>query len=375
MRTPPLLSRVSGWWRRRFGGTPPAAAPAPQAPVPAFVMRPVEEIVSFEEYVSQPARKLSPAHESAAVIALESPRQARVAQDSPVRAATLAALRDLQQLPALQSLAQSFVAATAKGDGSVNEVVEAVQKDPSLCIRVLRMANSADVRPERPIEDVFTAVQMLGLRRVATMRHALFTLRDAQVLVDGLDWRHLWLHSLSTASLAEELERQLGLTPSPQLYLAALMHDVGKIVLSTVVPDGYRAVITQVWTAGGRLEDIELNVLGMTHREAGRIFAAQAGLSAEVLAVIAHHDAPAEAAEFRRSAAIVQIANYLAKLHGLGFAGSRLDETDGEIGDLPAWDILAEELGHRPEWAALAETMQAEVHLLKSSLQGLRSAA
>jgi putative nucleotidyltransferase with HDIG domain len=345
------------------------------APVPAFVMRPAEEIVSFEEYEERPPRgEAAPSYGTTAVLAPESPRAALVDEESPVRAATLAALRNLQQLPALQSLAQGFVAATAKGDGAVDEVVEAVQKDPALCVRVLRLANSAEIRPELPIEDVFTAVQMLGLRRVSTLQHALFTLRDAQVLVDGLDWRHLWLHSLSTASLAEKLEEQLGLTPSPQLYLAALMHDVGKIVLATVLPERYRTVIARVWMLGGRLEETELQVLGVSHREAGRIFAAQVGLSAEVLAAIAHHDAPGQATEFRRSVAIVQVANYLAKLHGLGFAGARLDEVDGEVGDLAAWDILAEELGYRPDWTLLAPALEAEAHHLKSELQHLRVA-
>src|SRR5690349_13140716 len=84
------------------------------------------------------------------------------------------------------------------------QTLEALEKDPALCVRVLRMANSASVRSEKKIEDIFTAVQMLGLRRVSTLAQALFTMRDARNMAGGLDWRHLWVHALATAAIAEE---------------------------------------------------------------------------------------------------------------------------------------------------------------------------
>src|SRR3569833_3682957 len=92
---------------------------------------------------------------------------------------------------------------------SVGEGVETIEKDSALCVRVLRMANSVLVSPERRIEDLETAVQMLGVARVRKAAQALFTVRDADRVAEGFDWRHLWIHALATAVIAEELERRL----------------------------------------------------------------------------------------------------------------------------------------------------------------------
>jgi putative nucleotidyltransferase with HDIG domain len=291
-----------------------------------------------------------------------------------LRAGTLERLTALQQIPSLRSLAQGFLKAAAKSDGSVEEVVTAVEKDPALCVRVLRMANSAAVNPEQPIDDIFTAVQMLGLRRVNTLAQALFTLRDARN-TDGLDWRHLWIHALATAAIAEEIEQQLGHSDGQQLYLAALLHDVGKIVLSTVAPEAYRAIMDKAWANEGRLDALENTCFGVGHGEAGVIFARQGGLSSEVIAAIAHHADPAAAESHRLTVAVVSIANYLSKFYGLGFSGSRLDETDGDLESQPGWAVIAEEIGAPADIEGIAEAVRASVAGLKQELQGLREAA
>lgn len=294
------------------------------------------------------------------------------APDPALRALTMESLGRLQQIPALQSLAQGFMRAAGRADGSIEEVVAVVEKDPALCVRVLRMANSAFVRSEQKIEDIFTTVQMLGLRRVSTLAQALFTMRESEKTAGGIDWRHLWIHAFATAALAEELERQLGRSANGQLYLAGLLHDVGKIVLSTVTPDAYREVMTATWDKTGRLDELELRHFGVGHAEAGVIFARQCGLPAEVMAAIEHHADPVQAREHRLVVALVSMANYYSKLYGLGFSGSRLDETDGEVEAHPAWAVIAEETGAAPDVEMISEAVREFVFGLRQELQTLR---
>lgn len=291
-----------------------------------------------------------------------------------LRARTLEKLQQLQQIPALQSLAQGFLRAAAKSDGSIEEVVAAVEKDPALCVRVLRMANSAYVSPEQKIEDIFTAVQMLGLQRVNTLTHALFMMRDARS-TGGMDWRHLWIHALATAAIAEEIEKQLGQPAGQQLYLAALLHDVGKIVLSTVAPEAYRAIMDKAWANEGRLDALETTCFGLGHGEAGVAFAKQGGLPEEAIAAMAHHAEPAAAEQHRLTVAVVSLANYLCKFYGLGFSGARLDETDGELEVQPGWAVIAQETGATPDIAAISQAVQGVIGGLKHELLSLKDAA
>jgi putative nucleotidyltransferase with HDIG domain len=295
-----------------------------------------------------------------------------VSDVADLRARTLSALESIQQIPSLQSLARGFTQAINRDDASVAEVVEAVQKDPALCVRVLRMANSVFVSPAERIEDILSAVQMLGVVRVRKIAQALFTMRNAHTVTDGFDWRHLWVHGLATAAVAEELERKLQLPPNPRLYLAALLHDVGKIVLSTVSPEAYRGVLLEAWNGGHRLETLEEARLGVGHAEAGVIFAEHCGLGAETLAVISHHNQPSAATEHQLSVALVSVANFVCKTYGLGFSGARLDESDGDFETLPAWATIMLHAGKEPDLARIEGELRVFIDQLKPELKALR---
>jgi putative nucleotidyltransferase with HDIG domain len=292
--------------------------------------------------------------------------------ESRVRETTLAALGQLKQIPALQSLVQGVMRIMSRDGVSVHEVVEALEKDSALCVRLLAMANSAAIAPEQRIVDMQTAVQMLGIARVRRVAQAVFTLRGAQRMVDGIDWRHLWIHALATAAIAEELDRRLSPQPSSQIYMAGLLHDLGKIVLSTIAADAYRDVIVSSWNGQGRLEGLEHDRFGVNHREAGVVFAKGNRLSSVVVEVIAHHGDPAGAEAHRAEVAIVSIANFMSKARGLGFSGSRLDAFDGEVETLPAWKVISEETNREINVPRLESEMADFFSALRTDLRGLR---
>jgi len=154
--------------------------------------------------------------------------------------------------------------------------------------------------------------------------------------------------------------------------MAALLHDVGKIVLSTVAPDAYRDIIVASWNGEGRLEDLERENLGVDHREAGFIFARGNRLSDVVVEAIAHHDDPTKAGAHRFEVALVSIANFMSKARGLGFSGARLEAGDGELEDLPAWCVVEEESGRAPDVTQLEDEMSGFFATLRLDMRSLR---
>ncbi len=397
-----MLSTFGGWWNRLWGRTSsPKPRLRPLLPQDIPQIRPTGATSETTRHASNsnPAGSLPSIGEAAAssnsiptgvaehpsaeqclieVLGIESlpvlPHHAATA-DPAVRERTLAALNELRQIPALQSLAQGFMRAMSRPEVSVSEVIAAIEKDSALCVRVLRMANSVLVSPEQRIEDLDTAVQMLGVKRVRQAAQALFTLRDANRMAEGFDWRHLWIHALGTAAIAEELEHQLRANDDSQVHLAALLHDVGKIVLSTIAPDAYREVLLVSWNENGRLEDLERERLGVDHREAGVVFAQHNQLPPVVVQAIAHHNQPNEAENHRFEVALVMIANYLSKAHGVGFSGARVDANDGDFGDLPAWEIIEQTCGFRPNFEQVEAEMAGFIAALRADLKALRAEA
>jgi putative nucleotidyltransferase with HDIG domain len=318
------------WARAKREGRPSPArqaaqqalAAAQQALADTLVKSPIEEM---DEVETQPA-----------VLVVDAPL---------LRQRTMDELENLRQIPALQLFANKLQSALGKVEVNLADVVAAVEKDSALCVRVLRMANSAALGSGQRIEELNTAIQMLGITRVRNTARALFTLREGNRISDGFDWRHLWLHAIATAELAERLDERLGGKSKDVLHVAALLHDVGKIVLSTVAPEIYRMILVTTWQERGRLEELELKHLGVEHREAGVMFARQCGLSEMVVQAIAHHDLPHRSEQHRYEVALISVANYVSKLYGLGFSGDRLEDGGADFVTLPAWRVLESELG------------------------------
>ena len=377
-----IMSFLGGWWARwlvRASGK--HALSATEVPPVSTGPEPTNSFSPAEAILDAPPDAGCDDDSAVEQLFLETVKMDQVSDftrtpfsmDPRVRQSTLTALGQLRQIPALHSLVQGVVKIMAREGVTVDEIVESLEKDSALCVRVLAMANSVTVSSEQRIEDLQTAVQMLGMASVRRVAQAVFTLRGAQGMVDGLDWRHLWIHALATAATAEELDRRISATPSPQIYMAGLLHDLGKIVLSTVAVDAYRDVIVASWNGQGRLEKLEYDRLGVDHREAGVIFAKANGLSDAVVDAIAHHGDPQNAEHHRREVALVSIANFMCKARGLGFSGSRLDASDGDLEGLPAWKVLSSEFGHETNVPVLELEMTDFLAALRVEMRGLRA--
>lgn len=387
---PSLQAVLHRWWTLLWsdGGavakTADVPSPAVAAEALAVAVAPaMPVVVAAEAPLAAPAPRHVEADEDCVALAetvrlavpepalIMSPGDAEMAER---RAKTLTAIEQLKQIPALQSLARGFLQAAARDDVDLDEVIATIGKDPALCVRVLRMANSAAIRPETTIEDVQQAVQMLGVIRVRTMARALYTLRDSRSIAPGYDWQHLWIHALATATLAEDLQGRLGLPADPGLYLAALLHDVGKIVLSIACPEDYAAVMLTAWNHSRSLDELERTCLGVSHREAGEVYLERSGLPFAVVSTALHHHFPGAApVEHRQLVALVALANHLAKAYGLGFSGSVAGvEDDLEFGELPAWDILESDSGRTFDRLETEEAIRALIPGLKADLRSLR---
>jgi len=297
---------------------------------------------------------------------------AKAQSPEDVRAQTLNDLKELKELPALKSLAQGFARIVSRPDVDINEVVDSISKDQGLSVRILRMANSAEVSSEQRIDSLDVAVQMLGVNRVRQAADAVSILSLPSSAGESLDWKHLWIHALGTAAISERLEGLIRGERASAVYVAGLLHDAGKIVLSTLQPEAYRGVLLDAWNELEPLERLEVARFGVDHAEAGVNFARQNGMGEIVVQAIAHHGRPEQAEAHRLEVALVSLGNFLAKAYGVGFSGSRLSERDGEFADHPAWAIIEQEIGRRPDIDQISEQMKVFIKRLRTQLAALR---
>jgi HD-like signal output (HDOD) protein len=110
---------------------------------------------------------------------------------------------------------------------STTDVARLIESDPALTARVLTAANSPVFTLRRSCRSISHAVTILGARTIVEL--------TAAAAVTGL-YKHrgtearLRDHAVSTAAVARELAELLR-RPSRDLFLAGLLHDLGKLVL------------------------------------------------------------------------------------------------------------------------------------------------
>lgn len=230
---------------------------------------------------------------------------------------TRALVREATHLEPLPRAALQLVAIFGREDWEADEVIEVVRLDPVLTGRVLGAANSASSGARAKILHVAEAVRRIGPRAVVGLAIAAGAKgRLSQALPQlGLGEGELWRHSVAALLAAEVASAHFGLRDSSAAVTAALLHDVGKVLIARFLDPETLDYLRLACLEGGRSTLAgELEVLSISHGELGALVAAHWGLPQEIVGAIQHHHDLAGAPEaHRHDAALVRVADSVAR--------------------------------------------------------------
>jgi putative nucleotidyltransferase with HDIG domain len=211
-----------------------------------------------------------------------------------------------------------LAALVAGGTPELAEIVEIVQYDQALTGALLKAANSSWSASHSEITSVKDAVVRLGAGPVMSIAFgANVRTRLAPPIAEyGLGEGELWAHSVAASLAAETLMRYAKVSLPLETPTAALLHDVGKLVMCRFLdPDDLRAVHVAV-EAGVPRYQTELEVLGVEHAELGGLIAQSWGLPERLVQGISFHHDPQRADAL--VAYGVHLADVAAKAVGAG---------------------------------------------------------
>lgn len=204
-----------------------------------------------------------------------------------------------------------------------------IECDAALASRLLRMTNSPLYGLRREVRSIEHACSMLGKRSLKTLS---LSLAGASMFSDGgpsLEERaELWRHSLGCASTARLLAEHVASVSPDDAFLAAIFHDVGKLILYDVIPAEYKSLSKS--TYGSELAEQEQQGLSITHAEIGLRSAHAWNLAEEVKVAIGYHHFPEQAPKHFEMAALVGLADALSRNWGIG-------STDASHLDVSKW--------------------------------------
>jgi HD-like signal output (HDOD) protein len=240
--------------------------------------------------------------------------------DDLARAATR-----LEPLPTSSTRLAALICA---GTPELGQVVEIVQFDEALTASLLQSANSSWSASRSEITTVRDAVIRLGASPVLALTLGMTVRRQ---LLDslpqyGLGEGELWRHSVAASLAAELLTQRAPNRPPAETATAALLHDLGKLVMARFLDPGLLAQLREAQEGGASRLDAEDQVLGIDHAELGGLIARSWALPDSLVRGIRRHGctrpiAPASG-ELRDGAdtlvAAVHVADAVAKAVGAG---------------------------------------------------------
>jgi putative nucleotidyltransferase with HDIG domain len=244
-------------------------------------------------------------------------------------------LQRVKKLPTLSSSMTRLWALAGDGHSGAAEFEKAIRPDPALTANLLRVANSAYFGLRCRAESVRHAVTLLGLKRTCELATSVAFAPVIPSRLPGYDMDAVafWTHSVAVAVFAERLAQELRAGVPDLIFTAGLLHDVGKLVVGSLVADQQGDVMARV-RQGHTFIDAERAVLGLDHGELGAILAQAWSLPpAAVWAARWHHrpaDVPSEAD--RTLVGLVHAADALA--HALGLGADRGELARGVDGEM-----------------------------------------
>lgn len=268
--------------------------------------------------------------------------------------------RCIVSLPSLPSAFIAAVVLLSNDDAPAAPCIAAIERDQALTVRVLRLANSPFYGAQGQVSRIGDAVQMLGLRTVASalaavsLRTALGSLQCKDFCFDSY-----WRHTLCTAITARELARLASMDTS-EAFLLGLLHDVGKLILAMTSPDLETQALQLVRSDGIALHEAEQRLLGVTHAEVGAVVARQWNFPASFAEAIADHHRPVLASSGERPSfpLLIRLANQMT--HGLEKSPVDLSH----VLEDPFWTVL----GHsESQLRELAQRITDELQIVSSA--------
>jgi putative nucleotidyltransferase with HDIG domain len=175
------------------------------------------------------------------------------------------------------------------------DVAEVIAYDQVLTLKMLRAANSAADSPACRVTSVREAITRLGASRIlaAAVASGARPHLNTRIPAYGLEEGALWKHSVAAAVVAETIPRFCAIESPPEVFTAALLHDVGKTVMGRFLNAEVLRSISFARAVNHLTQmEAESEILGIHHGELGGMIAQHWKLPPRVVQGIFYHHNP-----------------------------------------------------------------------------------
>ncbi len=206
-------------------------------------------------------------------------------------------VKELEKIPSFPENILEIQRLCSDKDSTIKQISESIKKDPGLTTSILKLANSAGyitLQSNKTIED---AVKLIGTKGI----NSLLVASGVQKILSSRykKFENVWQESYRAAYYAHKMSLQTKQTKlSEFIYLAALLADIGQIILLSIKPELTKKIHeiagTKVIENASLLEEMSL---GVSHSTLGSLICEQWGFDESLVTLIKYHHRPHMAPE------------------------------------------------------------------------------
>lgn len=316
----PPKSPISSPATSRAPSTPPSGVP--RLPSPPANAAPPDGVSNVPPLGPAPSTK---------------PPSAVARAGGPVSAVVLKAkaeheiMTGIERLPSLPTVIFEVMQIANNPKSSAVDFEQTLRQDQVLTARVLKLVNSSFFARQRKVTTISESVVILGFNTLKSIVIAASAARVLSKKMEGYGYGEygLWKHSFATALTSKILATSLCMDRLvvEEVFVAGLLHDIGKLVLDPIVRERIAALKEEVVLRKKPRLEAERSTIGFDHTEIGVKVAKKWNLPDHVEEAIAAHHAIENAREHGKIAAIVAFADNLVNAAGVGLLPGKTIES------------------------------------------------
>ena len=210
---------------------------------------------------------------------------------------------------------------TEDPDSSFKDIGEVILHDPALSARILKISNSPLFNPESEVETIEHALTFIGMNQLEELVLGTAVMESFKgIPVDVIDINSFWKHSIACALTARLIVEHLRESDAERFYLLGILHDIGSLVIYKKAPKAAKEALQLSEDSSKFLFQVETQVHGFNHAEAGAALFHAWKLPARLIEVVACHHEPTKAKSYSRDASIIHLADIIS--HELDLQGT-----------------------------------------------------
>jgi putative nucleotidyltransferase with HDIG domain len=238
-------------------------------------------------------------------------------------------LKQVQRLQPIPAMVHRVLQLAADPESSQKDLVALVEHDPAITANLLRVCNSAHFGLRVKVDSIQKAISLIGNQKMVELVLEQTLSGNLQSAQKGyrLERGELWKQSVAAAKVTNSLAARRQLANLPAIYTAALLKDIGKVVLHEYVADQLGRIQDKVTNKGMSFLEAEKACIGMDHATLGGIIAREWRFNSHLIYMIENHHLTDANARQDPATAAIYLADMIAMMAGSCIGVDRLAYT------------------------------------------------